>query len=167
MITTSRALDVYFTNQYVSIKRGIAYNPLWQDRQDFLGNAIQQPLQWGVAAQSIKVAPKYCLSPAPHDQRAILIGTRLGTVIVHDRYQLSRGTFLCYRPDHDFFRLLLGDTNPSDLTLRQLKLVLGDCLYPRGCPNIGERLEILYASLEPTGRLRWNEERYVELTSEE
>ena len=120
-----------FQRVFRETKSEVPFDTSWDNGTGYLDGAVSYPVSPG---EMVKTTDNY-------GRRVIMIGTRLGTVVVFDRYkgQTDGGVYVSNRPQSVTIDALMTGTAIGG---GEMACVLGDF-----CPNIGETIEEIHAEL--------------------
>ena len=130
-----------FTKAYEAITTTIAYNSRWENGTGYFDDAVN-----GSAAPALK-PQEIVKSIDPHGRRIIIIGTRLGNMVVFDRYSdwETKPVFVynCSK-ELEQLRLISGRI----LGESSMLLVVGS--WGNSKDNIGKHIEVMADILDNT-----------------
>ena len=129
MEATYREYAIFVFNQvFNEIEETIQFNMRWIDSAGDLDNITSAVIDPGCRMKTTDI----------YGRRVILIGTRFGTVAVHELVpnQNSTGSYVCAFNESPTLLALIG----SDIvTADNIRGIIG-----KDCANVGERVEVIF-----------------------
>ena len=113
----------------------VPFDPAWSNGTGYYDNAVSYPLEYG----SVHAAIDNC------ERKIILVGTRLGTVVVFQRYTGRDDIYVSNHRTSKIFNALLGTTNLNETQMYNAVGVMHDKYWLE--KNIGQLLEIMAEEL--------------------
>ena len=127
--------QVIFTEAYNNpASTAIPFDEKWSNGTGYFDNAV-----YGSTAPKVPFGSIY-KSVTPGNRRILIIGTRLGNVVVFDRYQNSEKDVFVYNSTHVFAKSqwLRGNSLDDD----DMGVLLG---FDQTDENIGKRIDNIYS----------------------
>ena len=119
---------VVFNQVFNEIEETIQFNMGWIDSAGDLDNITSAVIDPGCRMKTTDI----------YGRRAILIGTRFGTVAVHELIpnQNSIGCYVCVFNESPTLLALIGS---NIVTANNIRGIIG-----KECPNVGERVVVIF-----------------------
>lgn len=130
-----------FDATYAAVKNKIPFDPTWANGTGYYNGAA-------VGKNAPQLAPgemAISRSPEPNNRKIIFVGTRLGNIVVFERY--SGGNMGVYVMNVTPDLRMLGMLPTGAINFEAMELMLGHPQYPSACPNFGNKLEEIALTL--------------------
>ena len=141
-----------FVSAFANTNTTIDFNSAWENGTGYYDHAMR-----GKHAP-VLVPGEMVKTVSPSGRRILIIGTRFGNAVIFDRYTDTNSKVVVGNIPSQIEELFLGSAIGGNIAQDDVTLVmlLGDPKFAASIPNIGQRIENMFASWDKKAKIAMN-----------